>query len=453
MFLRMSSPAIPAKSGQPSSSSTMTGAGGELRSLKWQIIGQLCATHAELLKRRDQPAAKCEIELRIQEECRLLAQNLNETDRTALLSQIRDELLGFGPIQPLLDDPTVSEVMVNRADRVYVERKGKSMLTDVRFEDDAHIRRVIERIIVPLGRYLDENSPLVDARLPDGSRVNVVIPPVAVGGSCITIRKFSQGLLAADDLVRLGAFPQTVSTFLKACVQSRLNIVVAGGTGSGKTTLLNVLSSFIPLEERIVTIEDAAELKLAQDHVITLEAKRPDRAGQGEVTMRDLVRNALRMRPERIVVGEVRGGDALDMLQAMNTGHDGSMTTVHANSPRDVLSRIETLALMGGIDFPVRVIREQIASAIHLIVQQARMRDGSRRVVNLTEIGGMEQDKIILQEIFRFTENPGGEANGKVIGELRPTGLRPRFCTKMEAAGVKLGPEVFNPSAASAARK
>jgi pilus assembly protein CpaF len=269
---------------------------------------------------------------------------------------------------------------------------------------------------------------------------------VAVTGPCITIRKFSQGLLTAENLVRLGAFPASVATFLKGCVEARFNIVVAGGTGSGKTTLLNVLSSFIPVEERIVTIEDAAELKLFQDHVITLEAKRPSRDGQGEVTMRELVRNALRMRPERIIVGEVRGGDALDMLQAMNTGHDGSMTTVHANSPRDVLSRIETLALMGGIDFPVRVIREQIASAIHLIVQQARMRDGPRRVVNLTEVGGMEGDKIILQEIFRFTEL-GVDPNGKVLGELRATGLRPRFTVKLEAAGVKLPSELFNPSA------
>jgi pilus assembly protein CpaF len=445
MLLRMSQPAGPAKSPQPSSPAAAAG-NADLRSLKWQIIGQMYATQNELLQRRPQAAAKCEIELRIQEECRSVTATMNDADRAVLLSQIKDELLGFGPIQPLLDDPTVSEVMVNRADRVYVERKGKSMLTDVRFEDDAHIRRIIDRIVVPLGRYLDENSPLVDARLPDGSRVNVVIPPVAVAGSCITIRKFSQGLLAAEDLVRLGAFPASVATFLKGCVEARLNIIVAGGTGSGKTTLLNVLSSFIPVEERIVTIEDAAELKLAQDHVITLEAKRPGRDGHGEVTMRDLVRNALRMRPERIVVGEVRGGDALDMLQAMNTGHDGSMTTVHANSPRDVLSRIETLALMGGIDFPVRVIREQIASALHLIVQQARMRDGSRRIVNLTEIGGMEMDKIILQEVFRFNEQ-GVDANGKVMGELRPTGLRPRFCTKLETAGIKLGPEMFNPSA------
>ena len=444
MNLRMSPPAIAAKSTQTLPSEAAGTA--DLRSLKWQIIGQMYADHSALLERRGEPAAKTEIELRIGQECGSPAHALSEADRASLVSQIADELLGYGPIQPLLDDPTVSEVMVNRADRVYVERKGKSILTNVRFEDNAHVRRIIDRIVVPLGRYLDENSPLVDARLPDGSRVNVVIPPVAVTGPCITIRKFSQGLLTAENLVRLGAFPDSVATFLKGCVEARFNIVVAGGTGSGKTTLLNVLSSFIPVEERIVTIEDAAELKLAQDHVITLEAKRPSRDGQGEVTMRELVRNALRMRPERIVVGEVRGGDALDMLQAMNTGHDGSMTTVHANSPRDVLSRIETLALMGGIDFPVRVIREQIASAIHLIVQQARMRDGSRRVVNLTEVGGMEGDKIILQEIFRFTEL-GVDPNGKVLGELRATGLRPRFTAKLEAAGVRLPSELFNPSA------
>jgi pilus assembly protein CpaF len=419
-----------------------------LRALKWQIIGRIAADHAELLERRRhaEPSAQTEIQLRIDEECHSALASLPEEAQAILQREVKDELLGFGPIQKLLDDTSVSEVMVNRADRVYVERKGKSVLTDVKFEDDAHIRRIIERIIVPLGRHIDENNPLVDARLPDGSRVNIVIPPVSVTGSCITIRKFGTGMLAASDLVRLGAFPQPIADFLQACVVARLNIVVAGGTGSGKTTLLNVLSSFIPKEERIVTIEDAAELKLHQDHVITLEAKKANREGKGEVTTRELVRNALRMRPERIVVGEVRGGDALDMLQAMNTGHDGSLTTLHANTPRDVISRIETMALMGGIDFPIKVVREQIASAIQLLIQQSRLRDGSRRITYITEIGGMEGDKVVLQEIFRFEEEGSGLGpDGRLAGRLKACGLRPRFMHKLEGAGFKLPNELFMP--------
>jgi pilus assembly protein CpaF len=347
----------------------------------------------------------------------------------------------------LLEDPSVTEVMVNRADRVYVERSGKSIRTDVVFDDDNHIRRVIDRIIIPLGKRLDDDSPLADARLPDGSRVNVAIPPVAVKGPCITIRKFAKSKWGLEDLVRFGSMPQTVAEFLKACVEARLNIVVTGGTGSGKTTLLNALSACIPDHERIVTIEDAAELKLAQDHVITLEAKRPNADGSGEVTIRELVRNALRMRPERIIVGECRGGEALDMLQAMNTGHDGSLTTLHANSPRDAVSRIETLALMAGIDFPIRVIREQIASAIQLVVHQARLRDGSRKVTFVNEIAGMEGEKMLLQEIFRFVERPA--ANGAVDGSLQPCGLRPRLLQKLENCGIKLPNETFIASAAA----
>jgi pilus assembly protein CpaF len=414
------------------------------RAMKWQIIGNMIGNHQKLLERRADPATRCEIELRVEEECCASAGAFTAEARQVLVKQIKDELLGFGPIQPLIEDPTVSEVMVNRADRVYVERGGKLTLTDVKFEDDAHVRRIIDRIVVPLGRYIDADSPLVDARLPDGSRVNAVISPVAVAGPCITIRKFGNGVLTAEDLVRLGAFPAPVAEFLKACVLARLNIVVAGGTGSGKTTLLNVLSGFIPTHERIVTIEDAAELKLAQDHVITLEAKRPSANGKGEVTTRDLVRNALRMRPERIVVGEVRGGDALDMLQAMNTGHDGSLTTLHANTPRDVISRIETMALMGGIDFPVKVIREQIASAIHLIIQQSRLRDGSRRITSITEIGGMEGDKVVLQEVFRYEED-GLDADGKIVGRLRAAGLRPRCMPKLEQTGFRPASDLFLP--------
>ncbi|HVT88911.1 MAG TPA: CpaF family protein [Tepidisphaeraceae bacterium] len=415
-----------------------------LSALKWHMIAEFGKDFSALLERRKDAATRCEIELRINEACAASSTPMSDAERAALREQIKHELLGFGPIQPLLEDSTVSEVMVNRANRVYVERKGKMHLTDVKFEDDAHVRRIIERILLPLGRHIDENNPLVDARLPDGSRVNAVIPPCSVAGPCITIRKFSAGCLTTDDLVKFGTYTNAISDFLKACVLARLNIVVAGGTGSGKTTLLNVLSSFIPFDERIVTIEDAAELKLAQDHVITLEAKRPNRDGSGEVTTRELVRNALRMRPERIVVGEVRGGDALDMLQAMNTGHDGSMTTLHANSPRDAISRIETMTLMGGIDFPIKVVREQISSAIQLIIQQARLRDGSRKITSITEIAGMEGDKVVLQELFHFKEE-GADAQGKTIGQLRAAGIRPRFMPKLEAAGFKVQPDFFTP--------
>jgi pilus assembly protein CpaF len=340
----------------------------------------------------------------------------------------------FGPIQPLLDDPTVSEVMVNGPFLVYAERKGVIAKTDVKFRDDEHVREIIQRIVKPLGRRIDTKCPMVDARLPDGSRVNAVIAPAAIDGSSITIRKFGKSKMTAADLIKFGSMTQPVADFLRACVLGHLNIVVAGGTGSGKTTLLNVLSSFIPNGERIVTIEDAAELKLDQEHVVRLESVKPDLDGSGEVTIRDLVRNSLRMRPERIVVGECRGGEALDMLQAMNTGHSGSLTTLHANTPRDTISRIETMALMAGIDFPIRVIREQIASAVEVIVQQARLRDGSRRVTHISEIGGMEGDKIMLQDIFRFED-----------GELRPTGIRPLFLNKLINAGLQFSPDMFMP--------
>ena len=340
----------------------------------------------------------------------------------------------FGPIQPLLDDPTVSEVMVNGPNLVYAERKGKLQKTDVKFKDNDHVREVIEQIIRPLGRRVDRKSPMVDARLPDGSRVNAVIAPCAVDGPSITIRKFGKGKLGVTDLIKFGSMTQPVADFLKACVVARLNIVVAGGTGSGKTTLLNVLSSFIPDDERIVTIEDAAELKLHQEHVVRLETAKPDLDGTGAVEIRDLVKNSLRMRPERVVVGECRGGEALDMLQAMNTGHDGSLTTLHANTPRDTISRIETMSLMAGIDFPVKVIREQIASAIELIIQQTRLRDGSRRVTYITEVAGMEGDKVVLQDIFRYEGDT-----------LRPTGLRPVFMPKLEHAGFQIAPQMFMP--------
>ncbi|MDP9175195.1 MAG: CpaF family protein [Planctomycetota bacterium] len=399
------------------------------------------------------PALRPSVEQRLPEEYAGLGITLVDAAREMLFRDVLNEIFGFGPIQPLLDDPSVTEIMVNRADRIYVERKGKPIRTQITFDDDDHVRRMIDRIIMPLGRRLDANSPLVDARLPDGSRVNAVIPPVAIAGSCVTIRKFSKTRLGLDDLVGFGSMPQLIADFLKACVAARLNIVVTGGTGSGKTTLLNALSGCIPADERIVTIEDAAELKLHQDHVITLEAKRPNADGTGEVPIRDLVRNALRMRPERIVVGECRGPEALDMLQAMNTGHDGSLTTLHANSPRDAISRIETMALMAGIDFPVRVIREQIGSAVQLLVHQSRLRDGSRKVTFVTEISGMENDKILLQELFRFKEIPG-PVDGPVLGSLLPSGLRPQFMTKLDAIGARIPPETFMPSTyTNAARK
>ncbi len=341
----------------------------------------------------------------------------------------------FGPIQPLLDDPTVSEVMVNGPNLVYAERKGKLVKTDVTFRDDDHVREVIEQIIKPIGRQIHAKSPMVDARLPDGSRVNAVIAPCAIDGPSITIRKFGTGRLGIDDLIKFGSLTQVVGDFLKACVVARLNIVVAGGTGSGKTTLLNVLSGFIPDDERIVTIEDAAELNLHQEHVVRLETAKPDRDGSGEVNIRDLVRNSLRMRPERIVVGECRGGEALDMLQAMNTGHDGSLTTLHANTPRDTISRIETMAMMAGFELPVKVIREQVTSAVELIIQQSRLRDGSRKITHVTEVAGMEGDKVILQDIFRLEGSP----------ELRAMGVRPAFLPKLEAAGFQIPATIFMP--------
>lgn len=353
--------------------------------------------------------------------------------------QVIDEIIGFGPIEPLLKDPSITEVMVNGPHHVYIEQKGRVFETDVCFDDDAHVLRIIDRIIRPLGRHVDRKWPMVDARLPDGSRVNVIIPPSAIDGPTITIRKFSQKKLLTEDLIQFGSLTPQMAEFLRACVISRLNIIVAGGTGSGKTTLLNVLSNYIPDHERIVTIEDSAELQLAKPHVVRLEARPADPDGTGRVTIRDLVINSLRMRPERIVVGECRGSEALDMLQAMNTGHDGSLTTLHANTPRDTISRLETMALMAGIEFPIRVIREQIAAAIDLIVQQARLRDGSRKIVQITEVQGMEGDVVVMQDVFRFVER-GMDVHGNVIGEMLPSGIRPKFTPRLEAAGFSLPP-------------
>ena len=371
--------------------------------------------------------------------------SLPEDIRTQIFNEILDEMTGFGPIQPLLDDPDVSEVMVNGPKKVFVEKGGKVTRSAVTFDDDDHVARIIDRIILPLGRRVDADSPTVDARLPDGSRVNAVIRPVSIDGPCITIRKFKKDKLSIQQLIDYGSLTANMGDFIRACVLAHLNIVISGGTGSGKTTLLNVLSSFIPEGERIVTIEDAAELQLQQDHVLRLETKVANTDGRGAVSIRDLVRNSLRMRPDRIVVGECRGGEALDMLQAMNTGHDGSLTTLHANTPRDALSRLETMVLMSGMDLPLKVVRQQIASAVDLIIQQTRLKDGSRKVTAVTEVVGMEGDTVVMTDVFKFEQTGVGQ-NGKILGELKATGIRPNFGPKLEAAGFKLGAEIFMPA-------
>ena len=366
---------------------------------------------------------------------------LPRLERTRLLEAIMAELLSFGPIEPLLRDESISEIMVNGPDSVWIERAGQLEETDVKFENDDHVRRIIDRIVAPLGRRCDEASPMVDARLPDGSRVNAIIPPISLVGPVITIRKFSREALTMQNLVQFGSITPDVADFLASCVQGCLNVLVSGGTGSGKTTLLNVLSSFIPGGERIVTIEDAAELRLRQRHVISLEKRPANIEGSGEIPIRQLVVNSLRMRPDRVVVGEVRGPEALDMLQAMNTGHDGSMTTLHSNGPRDTLARLETMVMMAGIELPHRAIREQIASAVDVIIHQERLFDGSRKVTNVAEVQGMEGDVIILQDIFRFDQT--GLVRGKVQGQLRSTGVRPKFESKLARNGVKLSDSLF----------
>ena len=373
------------------------------------------------------------------------SQVLTRADRLQLVDDICNELLGLGPLEPLLKDESITEIMVNGPKDIFIEQNGKLKLTDIRFYDETHLMSIIERILNPLGRRVDESSPLVDARLADGSRVNIIIPPLSLVGPAVTIRKFSKTALSINDLVKFGTLNENMAQFLEACVKARLNILVSGGTGSGKTTTLNALSSFIPETDRIVTIEDAAELKLQQRHVVTLESRPANLEGTGEITIRDLVRNALRMRPDRIIVGEVRSGEALDMLQAMNTGHDGSLTTAHANTPRDVLSRLETMVLMAGMELPIKAVRSQVSSAIDLILQQSRIRDGSRKITHITEVQGMEGETIILQDLFKYVQDYI-DSNGKSIGHFEASGLQPNFMDKFHMNGVDLPPSLFNNS-------
>ncbi|MEI7592679.1 MAG: CpaF family protein [Actinomycetes bacterium] len=370
---------------------------------------------------------------------------LSAADKAQLIQDVSDDILGYGPIDRLLHDEEITEIMCNGPDSVYVERAGRLEKSTATFVDEVHLRRIIDKIVSEIGRRIDESNPLCDARLPDGSRVNAVIHPLAIGGPFLTIRKFSTDKLQIDDLIRFGTLNAHSARFLQACVVGRLNIIVSGGTGSGKTTTLNVLSSFIPSDERIVTVEDAKELQMHQDHVLSLEARPPNIEGRGEVTIRDLVKNCLRMRPDRIVVGECRSGEALDMLQAMNTGHDGSLTTVHANSPRDALARLETLVLMAGFDLPIRAIREQMSAAVDLVVQLSRLRDGTRRITHISEVQGMEGDVITLQDIFLFDYGMGVDEHGRFKGHLKATGVRPKFAEKLADLGIRLGQEVFQP--------
>ncbi|SDY90796.1 pilus assembly protein CpaF [Micromonospora pattaloongensis] len=419
--------------------------GGQLAEVRARVQRSL----AELLgpKLYDDFGAGDDLERRVRATlAQLLAREetpLASADRARIRQEIIDEVLGHGPIEPLLRDPTVTEVMVNGAHRIYVERSGQLEPAEVSFADEAHLRRVIDRIVSRVGRRVDEASPMVDARLPDGSRVNAVVPPIALDGSSLTIRKFSRDPFTVDDLIAFGTLTPQTAELLRGCVRGRLNILVSGGTGSGKTTTLNVLSGFVPPDERIVTVEDAAELQLHQDHVVRLESRPSNAEGKGAITARDLVRNALRMRPDRIVVGEVRDGAALDMLQAMNTGHDGSLTTLHANTPRDALARLETMVLMAGMDLPVRAIREQVASAVDLIIQVTRLKDGSRRITHITEVVGMEGEIVTLQDLFVFDFRAGTEPSGRFRGTLQPTGLRPRFLEELSAHGVTVPVNVF----------
>lgn len=409
-----------------------------------RIVEEMTPAEQSALSAKDQDAYKIEQIIDSYVE-KFIAENpfaVPRGERSKVVAELRDEMLGLGPIESLLKDESVTEIMVNGYQKIFVERMGKLMQTDIRFHDDEHLMNIIQRILSPLGRRIDEASPLVDARLEDGSRVNIIIPPLSLVGPVLTIRKFSKNPLTLDNLINFGTIDRKMANFLQACVAARINILVSGGTGSGKTTTLNALSSFIAGNERIVTIEDAAELQLQQPHVVTLESRPANVEGKGQITIRDLVRNALRMRPDRIIVGEVRSGEALDMLQAMNTGHDGSLTTAHANSPRDALSRLETMVLMSGFDLPIRAIREQISSAIDLIVHQARIKDGSRKITHITEVQHLDGDTITTQDIFNY-EMTGIDENGKATGHFIATGLRPNFMERFSTNGIELPPEMF----------
>ena len=383
-----------------------------------------------------------EIRLVVERLCDTENPLLNRMERERLIDEVLDETFGFGPLEVLLKDPTVSDILVNGPYKVYVERRGKLEKTDVKFRDNKHLMKIIDRMVSKVGRRIDETSPRVDARLPDGSRINAIIPPLALDGPCLSIRRFGSNPLKLEDLLNLKAFTPEMAMLMEAAIKARLNIIISGGTGCGKTTLLNTLSSFIPAEERIITIEDAAELQLQQEHVVRLETRPPNIEGKGEVTTRDLVRNALRMRPDRIIIGECRGPEALDMLQAMNTGHEGSLTTLHANSPRDAQARLETMIMMAGFELPVKAMRQQIASAVDLIIQANRLQGGPRKVTSITEVVGMEQDIIIMQDIFRYRQL-GIDQNGRAFGQFEATGVRPTFMHRLEAAGIRLPANLF----------
>ncbi len=428
------------------SSPSMGGSGGTGRNydeLKRQI-------HAKLVERLDfsrvrdlaSETLRRDIRKVIEHLCDTENPLLNRIEREKLIEEILDETLGFGPLQPLLNDNTISDILVNGPYQVYVERRGKLEKTDVKFRDNDHLLQIIDRIVSKVGRRVDETSPMVDARLPDGSRVNAVIPPIAVDGPCLSIRRFGTNPLKLEDLLNYKAFTPEMAMLMEACIKARLNVLISGGTGCGKTTLLNTLSSFIPNDERVITIEDACELQLQQEHVVRLETRPPNIEGKGAITTRDCVRNALRMRPERIIIGEVRGPEALDMLQAMNTGHAGSMATLHANSPREALSRLETMIMMGGFELPVKAMRQQISSAIDVIIQANRLQGGPRKITSITEVMNMEQDIIIMQEIFRYRQL-GVDQNGRAYGQFEATGVRPSFINRLEAKGIKLPANLF----------